>query len=90
MRCIAALPSRSPASRSPMSLSPLSCPVCQFSYHPDDATDGICPRCLLLGGVGDAVTDDPQPAADGQQPPAVAELKLLQGAFFKKVTPQLS
>lgn len=62
-----------------MSQSLIQCPTCQTSYHPSRVPGGLCPRCLMMGGVEELSTVSAQ-QVDAWVPLTIQELQaLLEG-----------
>ncbi|MGV3658704.1 MAG: serine/threonine-protein kinase [Prosthecobacter sp.] len=57
-----------------------SCPICHTAFDATKVPGGLCPRCLMTGGVEDADDSPARQAASNWTPPTVAELQgLLHG-----------
>lgn len=62
----------------PENLNP--CPICQSAFDPEKVPGGICPRCLMMGGVDEDMDEAAQPASEWVPPP-VPELQALLPAY---------
>lgn len=56
------------------------CPICRTAFDPVKVPGGICPRCLMMGGVDEDMDEAAQPASEWV-PPTVPELQTLLPAY---------